>query len=144
MGVVRAWLRDDVETSDWALRATAADPVETGVDEDVVIPPVVETRVTHDLTVRLRTRNGYDDDGVPLFEWTVLLTGPAILWEEREEFDAHAGLTRVKAKATMLYEGETQVTESALVTRGDDTSYRVKGVRQVPGRLEFDLERIAQ
>ena len=142
MGTVKAWLRDDAEHDSWQSRATQYAPVATSTDEDPA--PVVETKVNHRLTVRLRSRTGYDDDGVPLFDWTTLLESEAVLYEEREEFDPDAGMTLVLAKAVVLYAGPVQVPETASVTRDDGARYRVQAVRQVPGRLEFDMVRLAQ
>jgi hypothetical protein len=142
MGTVRAWLRDDVSTPAWENRPTAYDPVPVATDDDPA--PTTETDVRHALTVRLRTRTGYDDEGVPEFEWTVLIdAAEAALYEERDEFDADAGLTLVKATAVLLYDGPVQIPESASVTRDDGVKYRVLAVRQVPGRVEFDMQRIA-
>lgn len=141
MGTVKAWLRDDVETPDWGERPTAADPVPVAVDEDPA--PTVVTEVNPRLTVRRRIRNGFDDDGVPLFGWADVVTAEALLFEERDEYDADAGLTQVKARAVLLYEGDVEVVESAVVVRDDGVRYRVLAVRQTPGRLEFDLARVA-
>ena len=141
MGTIRAWLRDDVETSPLADRPTRFDPVPVTTDEDPPLDPAAQVNPV--LTVALRTRTGFDDDGVPQFAWNDLVTGIAILWQGREEFDAEAGLTLVKATATMLFGGTEQVTESCMVTRDDDgTRFRVLAVRQIPGSLGFDLERI--
>lgn len=49
------------------------------------------------LSVMLRQRVAYDIDGVPEFDWVALSTGKATLYEVREEWDAVAGATVVKA-----------------------------------------------
>lgn len=144
MGTVRAWLRDDVETPAWRDRSTTYEPVAVDTaDEPPATVPTTTTVVNPRLTVRLRTRTGYDDDGVPQFTWTTLVEGEATLYEEREEVDAEAGVTRIAARAVLLYAGSSQVPETASVTRDDGVIYRVVAVRQVPGRLEFDLIRLA-
>lgn len=142
MGTVKAWLRDDWEGPEWADRPTQHDPVQVTVPED--LPPTVETEVNPRLTVRLRSRTGYDDEtGAPEFDWTTLIEdAPTILWTEREEFDADAGLTRERARATLRYEGSTAVTETASISADDGRRWRVVAVRQVPGRLELEMERL--
>ena len=163
--MARTWLRDDVETVAWAGRPTQFDPVTVALDDDgctpcgqtgAVVPggipvdPAPDPEVPQSelfpvLTVRLRTRTGYDDDGVPEFDWTTRVETRAIFWQQREEFDAEAGFTLVKATATILYEGEQKVPETAGVwtdDTDDGTQWRVVASRMAPGRLEFDLERI--
>lgn len=95
------------------------------------------------LTVRRRVRTGYDADGVAQFDWTTLVEGPSIMWTEREEFDARSGMSETRAKATLLYGGNAEVTETAGVWVDGSTQWRVTAVRQVPGRLEFDLSRLS-
>jgi hypothetical protein len=110
------------------------------VSED---PPGAEVSVNPVLTVRQRTVGPDDDDGTPTFMWEQLLVGPAVLFEERSEFDSIAGSTSVKAKATLLYDGDVAVPESVSVTGDDGVVYRVTAVQQTPGYLTLEMERIA-
>ena len=142
---VKVGLHDDCD--DLTLRGhhvvqvTATYPdVDTLLADDV--QPTTETTVNPTLTVKQRVRTGYDDDGTPMFDWTTVVEGPAIVWVMRQEFDADAGLTAVKGTATVLYEGPMVVTESAVVEISDDERYRVSQVAQVSGALHFVLERI--
>lgn len=105
--------------------------------------PGAEVEVLPVLTVKVRTKTGVNDDGDPVFSWTTLVEGPATLWEQREEGDDIAGATRVKAKATMLYDGNQTITESAMVLADTGGRFRVTSVAQVPGHVSFDLERMS-
>ena len=119
-------------------------PFRPGVSEPPVDPdvPPVSGGVHPVLTVRLRTRTGYSDDGNPLFEWRTVVTGIAIVWTERDEFDPAEGFTMVEATAVLAYDGNETVTETASVTDDDGNVWRVTSVQQVPGRLSFTLQRI--
>lgn len=98
----------------------------------------VESSVNPDVEVRVRVRTDWSDDGDPLFEWSSLVFGEAIVWEERDELDEVAGVVRVAASCVLAYDGEVVVTESAAVLKAG-VPWRVRGVRQFPDRLEFDL-----
>lgn len=149
----RAALNDDPMYPSWRDSPTQPDSVKVALDEDPCAGGGSGGTVVGDtpgapspfptLTVRLRTRVGYDGDGTPLFDWTTIASGASIMWQERKEFDAEAGLTVVKAKTTMLYDGEVEIPETVSVSSGDDT-WRVTAVRQHSSTVEFDLERIDQ
>lgn len=140
MGTVRAWLRDDVNTDEWASRPTQFDPVPVMTADDPA--PLTRQSVNPTLTVSARTRTGYNDDGAPLFTWTEVLTGEAILFEQRTEYDPDAGLTRVVGTATLLYEGAEKVVETAMVTDPAGGRWRVTAVSQTPGHLMLTLARL--
>lgn len=111
------------------------------VDGSSVLAPPVE--VGPQLSVRLRTRIGFDADGVAQFSWSVLPTSGTVLYETREEFDAMAGLTKIRGQAIVLYDGDERVTETAsVVDERDGSLWRVLGVDQQPGRLALTIERI--
>lgn len=134
----------------------APDRVQVALDDDGCAPcrlssglgPAEQTEtdpgsVLPVLTVRLRERTGYDDDGNPKFSWTTVAEGPAIVFTRREEFDADAGFTQVFATGLVMYDGDLEIPETASVVDDDGTLWRVLAVRQQPGSLGFDLERIA-
>lgn len=140
MGTVRAWLHDDLDVGDFRERLTQMEPVMTQMLDDG--PQPEGAQVNPVLTVRTRARTGFDDDGVPQFEWTVLVTGQAIKWETRLEFDSNAGATKTTGKATMLYSGDVVVGETAMVTDDGDGRWRVTAVGQIPGYLTLTLARL--
>lgn len=109
------------------------------LEDDVLGSSDVETLPT--LTVRQRARTGFDDQGSPTFDWGTVVEGVATLWAERTETDDVAGMTRTLATATILYSGDTIVTESALVWSSFGGTWRVSSVARLPDRLEFALER---
>lgn len=94
--------------------------------------------------ILLRERTGYDEDGTPQYDWVPLTRAAALLFEEREEYDAEAGLTLVKALLKIRYTGPRVVTETAMAVRDDGVKYRVVRVDQFPDRLEFQMRRIDQ
>lgn len=119
-------------------------PCADGSSDTGVVPevPVDPGGVYPVLTVRQRSRTGYNDDGIPEFAWADLVTGTAVAWAQRSEFDSEAGFTLVKAKATIGYDGPDLVKETCEVVDGADTHWRVTAVRQSPGLLGMDLVRI--
>lgn len=119
----------------------AAPGVTIPPDPDTPTPPPTGG-VNPVLTVRLRTRTGYSDDGNPMFEWRTVTVGTAIVWTQREEFDPAEGFTMVEATAMLAYGGNEVVTETASVTDDDGNVWRVVSVEQVPDRLGFTLQRI--
>jgi hypothetical protein len=105
--------------------------------------PVTKAEVNPSVTIKVRVRTGYDEDGTPTFEWTTLLTETAIVWVSREEFDGEAGFTLVRAMVTVPYESETQVPETAMLFLDDGTRWRiVGGVQQWTDRLVLEVERL--
>ena len=146
MGSVKATLRDDVVDP-------LVDPVssvkvalsddETCCADCTVVPTTTTTEVNPTVTIKVRVRTGYDEDGTPTFEWTTLLTETAVVWVMREEFDAEAGFTLVRAQMIVPYASETQVPETATVSLDDGTRWRiVGGVQQWPDRLGLEVERL--
>lgn len=133
--MAKAWLRDD------HLAPHLDPPVRVGtrLTEDA---PTETFEVLPTLTVRQRERIGFDDDGDPVFVWSVLVEDTAVLWEEREEIDDISGATRIKAKATVLYDGGKEMTESAVVSSSSGGRFRVTSVAQVPDHLKMELERV--
>lgn len=152
--MARAVLRDDraavretqrrvrVALDDDGCGSCAPSPTDPGVIMPPVTDPPVSGGIHPVLTVRLRTRTGYSEDGNPTFEWRDVVTGTAIVWTEREEFDAAEGFTMVEATATLSYSGSEVVTETASVTDDSGNVWRVTSVQQVPDRLGFTLQRI--
>lgn len=156
--MVKAWIDGDPPVRAWDDRPTQFDPVKAGLDDDGCVPctdrtsgtpPVVpgddgDTVVNPVLTVRIRTKQGYDDDGSPRLEWVDLMSGQAISYTQRQEFDQAAGRTVVDARATMLYEGDVRVTETASVTDDSGYTWRLLSVAQLPGMLSLVMQRIEQ
>lgn len=161
--MVRAWLHDDPDTARWADRPM--EPVTVKLDEDLRfvdgtcpdqgwasaedVAPYGggDASVTgqYTFTVRQRSRTGYDESGNPTYSWADVATAATgILYEERTEFDAVAGLTLVKARLVMLYDGPVSIHETATVTRSDGTRYVVTGSKMLPGQAELLMERVDQ
>lgn len=138
--MVKAALRDDTCQPDQA-SVTQASPDVALADDP---PATTVTNVNPTVVVKQRVRTGYDDDGVPTFDWTEVVTGTAVAWEVRDEFDADAGMTQARGAVTVLYDGDAQVTESAVVETDDGTKrWRILQVAQVPGMLTLRVERIS-
>lgn len=152
--MVKAWLQDDAQTSGWDDRPKVF--VRAGLSDDGCIPSAIRRAgevlpvpgddgaptVNPILTVRVRREGGFDDDGVPLFTWATLVENQAIVWTQREEFDRVAGQTLVKARATLLYDGDEVVRETAGVWDNSGARWRVTSVAQVPGSLKLEMDRI--
>lgn len=158
--MVKAWLNDDVSVPEWDRRPTAYDPVTVALDDDgcqpcldrsTGNPPPVpgdgsdgQPTINPVLTLRIRIKQGYEDDGTPRLAWVDLVRGQAITFTQRTEWNQEAGTTKVVARATMLYEGERKVTETASATDDAGQMWRVTAVSQIPGSLTLALERIDQ
>ena len=95
-------------------------------------------------TLRQRRRTGYTEDGTPKLQWVDFLRAPALLFEERDEFDAQSGQTLVQAQLKLPYRGPEVVRETIVAVRSDGVTYRVVSVDQLPDRLELDMRRIDQ
>lgn len=68
------------------------------------------------LALMLRQRVSYNADGIPEFDWVSLSQGRAILYEVRDEWDAVAGATVVKANMVIPnIKGIDLVPETAVV-----------------------------
>ena len=101
---------------------------ESWLDTD---PPYTETEVHPTVTIRVRTRTGWTDDGDPEFSWTVAVTDTAIVWEERTERDDVAGTTRTVRRCTVAYDNEVEIDETANVWCDPGGRYRVLSSQQV-------------
>ena len=138
--MVKQWLVED--------GPSAGGTVTTGLDDDgcaaVAAPPPREhpDEPFPVLTVMARSRTGFDDDGSATFDWTTLLVGPAVVWTEREEFDADAGFTEEKASTTVVYHGEATVSETVAVFSDDGRRWRVTSVDQPHGLLTMEMVRV--
>lgn len=124
-------------------------PVVTTVDEDccaAVAGPVeepVDVPVGPEAVLRSRTRVGYDQDGVPLFEWTSLAEGPLLATEVREEFDPDHGMTVRVLTGSMQVPGTDPLPETmALLTASGQ--WRVTQTTRTPGMVRVRAERISQ
>ena len=157
---MRAWLRDDN-------RCTGGDVpagLNVGLDDDwscstgtlrgdaPIVPDAPPGPVDSgepaspywSCTVMRRARIGYDDDGVPLFDWRAVVTGPAILRVERKEEGAVAGISSETGTVTLAYDGAADVFETAIVKRSDLALYRVTAVARSASTLRLDVTRIRQ
>lgn len=94
------------------------------------------------MTVMLRTRTGYTDDGNPVFTWSQLAQGAAIVWEQRTEWDAEAGFTQVKAKLVMTAGDLTKVPETAVVVDPQQVTWRITASDVRAGVVTLQLARI--
>jgi hypothetical protein len=97
-----------------------------------------------ELSVLKRLRAGWSAEGNPLFSWQELVSGFSTLVEERSEFDADAGTTSVRAKATVPYADLDVVRETVVVRASDGRAWRVVRVEQYGDRLELEMTRIDQ
>lgn len=136
--MVKVRLKDDLQTLRTkpvgGSRARLTDECDEGLVSVVVMPNV---------SVRVRTFAGYNDDGDPTFTWeTVVDAVRAVVFEDRTELDDTAGLVKVVATVTVPYDGDVVVTESATVAISTGGDYRVTGVGQWPGWLKLTLERV--
>lgn len=117
--------------------------VGVGLDEGCATgePPVVP--VLRQFQLRERIREGYSADGNPLHIWQTIAEGGSIVAEERREFDADAGATKVSGKVTManlLSLVPAQVKESAVLFEGD-ILWRITKSQVTPDVLMFWIDR---
>lgn len=105
---------------------------------------VVDVEVWPRLEIRLRKRTGFDDNGNPVFQWTVVAAEASMLWEERQEQDPDAGVTLVKAKAVLSNDSALEaVPETAVVAApGSDEMWRVTSSAVYPERIEVEMTRV--
>ena len=142
--MVKAVLRDD--QPNWPGVPTVGAKPDVALADDMPSTVQVSTDVHPNVTVKQRNRTGFDDDGNPQFEWVDVVTGDAIVWEMRTDWDPDQGVTVIKGQCTILYDGDLTVTESAVVEENnaaDDRRYLVTQVGQVPGVLSLSLERVS-
>lgn len=133
--MAKARVRDDVQGYGRGVQSRLdADPLPGGavVDEHPEVNPT--------LVVKMRTRDGYTDDGDKRYVWETVVSGLAQVWEQRVEVGDSPGITRVSARATILYRGSKQITESAVVWISS-TMWRVTAAMTFPDRVELQLMR---
>lgn len=114
------------------LTADAAPCAPVCVDEPESLNPTI--------TVKMRRRIGYTDEGDKRYAFSTVVVGPAIVWSVRSETDGSSGLAVEHSTAVILYDGDETVDETAAVFVEDD-QHRVVSVATFPDRLEFDLVR---
>lgn len=105
-------------------------------------PPVQP--VLRQFQLRERIKEGYESEsGNPKFIWSTIAEGGAVVTEERTEFDAEAGATKVTARITMANPDlltAQRVKESAVLFEGD-ILWRVTKQDVSPATLVFWIER---
>ena len=126
--MVRRLLRDD---PGYCPVRQVFEPVECLIDEPAQVNP--------ELTILVRERTGYTDDGDPEFGWEPVVTGIAIQFTDPSEVDALARVTVAPGRATMLYDGDVPVTASAVAHSSFGPRYRVVSAVQVGDVLELEL-----
>jgi len=94
------------------------------------------------LTIRERTRQFLGPDGEPRYKWVDVVTGPALLLEERKETNDATGQTKVTATAAVAWEGGTAPRETAVAHDSRGYRWEVVSCSALPGRLDMKLERI--
>jgi len=134
--MVKARLHDGRLSSGRRARVATGEPV--CCDPCADDGPAITINPT--ITVKMRQRDGYTDEGDKRYVWFTVVEGEAILWDDRTEVDGSAGLTAVSAEATILYDGHETVDETAVVLV-DAQVYRVTSVAPWPDRLVFQLVR---
>lgn len=106
----------------------------TGVGDISVWPSFV---------VRQRTRTGFTEEGAPVFAWSDVLTGETMLYTQRREVDAEAGVTTVIAKATVNNNaGLLTLHESASAVDSDGHAWRVTASEVFPTHVVLSLDRV--
>ena len=105
--------------------------VEGDVSEAVASPTLVE--------VRQREFAGYDADGNPVFEWDSVVKGSAVVWQVSRSDGEFQSLET--GTVTVLYDGDTLVTEGATVFAGGAV-WDVVEVKRPEGRLEMKVRRV--
>lgn len=130
-------MRDDVRTGPQGVRIRSRvdhDPLEAGqlTDDHPEVNPT--------LVVKMRTRDGYTDDGDKRFVWETVVSGVAAVWEQRTEIGDSEGITRLSARATILYRGQKQITEAAGVWI-EGVRWRVLSALTFHDRVELTLMR---
>ena len=108
------------------------------VAEDAV--PECSDPAFPELTVWRRVRVGWTEEGAPQFSWEHVVTGTAIVYEERSEWDSEAGVTFVEGSAVVLYDGD-DIPNEACVVDCNGFRYRVFDMGRPPGRLEIRMRR---
>lgn len=91
------------------------------------------------LSIFVRTRTGYDDDGDPEFSWSLAVVDTAIGFVAPSEIDSIAGISVVPGRATMLYDGDVPVTSTAVAHSSFGPRYRVTSAVQIGDVLELEL-----
>lgn len=94
------------------------------------------------LAIRERSRMYFGPDGEPHYEWTDVVSGPALLLEERSETNDATGQTKVTATAAVAWESGTPPRETAVAHDSRGYRWEVVSCQALPGRLQLKLERI--
>ena len=152
---LRARLRDDNRCMDgnpaWGasvLLDTDHDCETGGVVGDVPTPPggqpTGDADAYYSATILGRSRVGYDDDGVLIFDWVPLVSEPAVMKMKRRESDAVAGVSVETGTVTVAYSGPLNIFETATVRRDDGVLFRVTAVAQGAVALTLEVTRLDQ
>lgn len=141
---MRSLLRTDTH------RGAAASPLgaPVGLDDDPgrsrCAPPGPGEWDGPVLSLSVRSRTGFTDDGDPLLAWTPVLEGPAILRAQRAETDDTTGRATVTARVTMLDPGTEelgQLDETATAADADGNRWQITRLHRAGGRIELTLTR---
>jgi hypothetical protein len=138
--MARVVLHDDPIDPAFAERGPGGFGTRVGVSGDV--PLTVGASPFPVLTLLVRSRSGYDDDGVPEYEWSPLLSEVATLYTARLETSDPSGETYIVARAVVLYSGDEQVPETSMVTTSYGDLFRVTKVTQTPDRIELEMDQV--
>jgi hypothetical protein len=116
-----------------------------GAEED---PPVLGTPDPSGLPLlRILSRavSYADEEGTPRYAWTPVLTGIALLTEERTELNDATGQTMVKRSAVVGWSGEPQdaPAETAVAEDEQGNRWEITSLVALPGRIELQMQRIA-
>lgn len=111
--------------------------VECGVVSSTVVDSTLPM-----LALRVRSHDGYDSDGNPVFTWNDLVTARSVVWEQRTEVDDVSGLTLVVARTIVPLAGSDDVRETLVVWDEAGARWRCSAVDRYPERLELLLERV--
>jgi hypothetical protein len=96
------------------------------------------------LELRRRIRTGYDENDNPLFSWETVLSGGALVFETRTEFDAQAGVTIVVGDIKMANQGLTDIKETCIVVQvgPPEVLWAVTGQKWSPVSVDLKVRRI--
>jgi hypothetical protein len=94
------------------------------------------------VTVLVRTRTGFDDDGRPEYSWQPLISEVATVYTAHLETDDPSGESYLTGRAVVLYSGDAKVAETAMVKTSFGDLFRVTKVSQTPDRIEMELDQV--
>jgi hypothetical protein len=141
---MRSLLREDT------YRGAAASPLgaPVGLDDDPGVsrccPPGPGEWTGPVLSLSMRERTGFTDDGDPTYTWAQVHTGNAIVRSTRAETDDTTGRATVTAQVTMLDPGTEELPaldETATAADQDGQRWQVTRLDRAGGRLELTLTR---